>query len=383
MKGGLEVIIRSDGLDITYDRGRIVEELRQDEKVDAGAVLASFCEEHGLREKTVNLFLAEELVYMAAIDLPSNTPDLGEAVGFQLGMLAPFPKENILYSYSSVRDGDNFKVTIAAAESSTVIASVEKLIRAGFVVKGLYPESQRYVVGKWRRLRWALVVPGELAKIFVFDGTHYVDRFLSNSRELNYEELVGVCDTENIFHVKPPTGSRFKPVQMLLAAPPLLKEHNMLPASYRRLDYLKIATIALVILNLVGLVALGSFRFLEQTRQINVADQEIIRLQPLVSEVKRTKKRIRQTKEFLDLVSEIDANKDLFSFLDKLTLTLPEGSYLSQFQFKASRGSVVINGFTDNVGDLTEKLQSVGESRLQSTSRRKNMTYFQVEISLP
>jgi len=32
---------------------------------------------------------------------------------------------------------------------------------------------------------------------------------------------------------------------------------------------------------------------------------------------------------------------------------------------------------------LTEKLQSVGETRLQSTSRRKDMTYFQVEISLP
>ncbi len=382
MRGGLEVIIRSDGFVLTCDRGSIVEELRRDE-VDAGAALASFCEKHGLRARTVNLFLAEELVYMASIDLPSNTPNIGEAVSFQLGILAPFPEENILYSYSAVRAGDNFRVTISAARSAQVVASVEELIKAGFVVKGLYPESQRYVTGKWRKLRWALVVPGKLSKIFVFDGGQYVDRFLSSSENLNHDELAEVCDTENVFHVSPPAGSSFKSVQMLMAAPPLLKDHNMLPASYRRLDYLKIAIIVLLVLNLVGLAAFGSFKFLDQKKQINKADREITRLQPLVREVKKTRERIRQTEEFLDLVAKIRGNPDLFSFMEKLTLALPEGSYLNQLRLTASEGTVVINGFTDNVGDLTEKLQSVGESRLQSTSRRKNMTYFQVEISLP
>ncbi|MCK4838782.1 MAG: hypothetical protein KAS94_08250, partial [Desulfobulbaceae bacterium] len=294
MKTGLEIIIRSDGFVLTCDRGSIVEELRQDE-VDVSAALASFCERHGRRARTVNLFLSEELVYMTAIDLPANYPKIGEAVSFQLGVLAPFPEDNILYSYAAVRDGDNFRVTIAAARSERVVAVVEELLRAGFVVKGLYPESQRYVIAKWRKLRWALVVPGGLTKIFVFDGGQYVDRLLGCSVDLNYGELTEVCATENIFHVSPPNGSNFKSVQMLLAAPPLLKEHNMLPASYRRLDYLKIAIIALLILNLVGLAALGSFKFLGQTKQINRADKEISRLQPLVREAKKTKKRIRQT----------------------------------------------------------------------------------------
>jgi hypothetical protein len=383
MKGGLEIIIRSDGFVLTCDRGSIVEELRPDE-AGVAAALISCCEKHGIRARTVNLFLAEELVYMAAIDLPANTPKIGEAVSFQLGMLAPFPEDDILYSYSAVRDGDNFRVTISAARSARVVAAVEELIKAGFVVKGLYPESQRYVTAKWRKLRWALVVPGRLVKIFVFDGGQYVDRFLgSSAADLNYDELAVACATENIFHVSPPTGTSFKSVQMLMAAPPLLKEHNMLPATYRRLDYLKIAIIALVVLNLVGLAALGGFKFLDQTRQINRADKEITRLQPLVRKAKKTKERIRQTEDFLDLVSKMKGNPDLFSFLEKLTLALPVGSYLNQLRLTAAEGTVVINGFTDNVGDLTEKLQTVGEARLQSTSRRKNMTYFQVEISLP
>ncbi|MEN8134914.1 MAG: hypothetical protein ABFS18_05190 [Thermodesulfobacteriota bacterium] len=382
MKGGLEIIIRSDCFVLTCDRGNIVEEeLRQDE-VDVAAALTSCCEKHGLRARTVNLFLAEELIYMTAIDLPTNTPKIGEAVSFQLGALAPFPEDDVLYSYSTVRDGDNFRVTIAAARSARVVAVVEELLKAGFVVKGLYPESQRYVTAKWRKLRWALVVPGGRTKIFVFDGGQYADRFLGSGADLDYDELAAVCDTENIFHLSPPVGSNFKSVQLLMAAPPLLKEHNMLPASYRRLDYLKIAIITLVVLNLVGLAALGSFKFLDQTKQINRADQEIARLQPLVRKAKKAKKQIRQTEAFLDLVSKMKGNPDLFIFLEKLTLALPEGSYLNQLRLTAAEGLVVINGFTDNVGDLTEKLQTVGEARLQSTSRRKNMTYFQVEISL-
>ncbi len=381
MKSGLEIIIRSDGFVLTCDRGSIIEELRQDE-LDVSAGLDSFCERHGIRSRTVNLFLAEELVYMAAVDLPTNTPKIGEAIRFQLGVLAPFPEDNILYSYAAVRVGDNFRVTITAARSARVVAVVEDLIKAGFVVKGLYPESQRYVTAKWRKLRWALVVPGRLSKIFVFDGGQYADRLLGDNADLNYDELAEVCGTENIFHVSPPDGSNFKSVQMLLASPPLLKEYNMLPASYRRLDYLRIAIIALLVLNLFGLAALGAFSFLDQTKQINRADKEIARLQPLVREAKKTKERIRQTENFLDQVSKMKGNPDFFIFLEKLTEALPEGSYLNKLQLTASEGLVVINGFTDNVGDLTEKLQTVGEARLQSTSRRKNMTYFQVEITL-
>ena len=147
--------------------------------------------------------------------------------------------------------------------------------------------------------------------------------------------------------------------------------------------YVVIAIIVLVFLNLLGLAAFGSFKFLDQTKQINKVDKEITRLQPLVLEVKKTKERIRQVEEFLGLVAKMKGNPDLFAFMEKLTLELPEGSYLNQLRFTASNRTVVINGFTDNVGDLTEKLQAVGESRLQSTSRRKNMTYFQVETSLP
>ena len=360
----------------------MVEEISREE-IDAGESLVAFCKKHGLRTGTVNIFLAEELVYVTTIDLPAGTANLGEALRFQLGVLAPFPEHDILYSYTAVRVGDSYRVTVVAARSGHVISLVEQLLRAGFVVKGLYPESQRYVTGKWRKLKWALVLPGKLGKIFVFEGGRLSERFLSREENLQYDELARICDTANIFHPDPPAGENFRSAQMLLAAQPLLKDHNMLPPSYRRLDYLKLIIIFLVVMNLGGLVALGGFKFVEQARIIEKADREITRLEPLVREVKETRKRIRQTEDFLELVGELKGNPQLFPFLENLTMTLPEGSYLNQLQINVLEGTAVINGFTDNIGELTEKLQSVGETRLQSTSRRKNMTYFQVEISLP
>ena len=382
MKGGIEVIIQAAGIVLTAGRGTLVEEVSPEE-ADIGVALAAFAEDHGLPGGTVNLFLAEELVYTSSFDLPSDTPNLGDAVKFQLGMLAPFPERDILYSYTAARAGESYRVTISAARSGQVISIVEQLIRAGFVVKGIYPESQRYVSGKRRKQRWALVMPGRLVKTFVFEGSRLSDRLLNNGGELPYDELARICETENIFHLGAPDDARFKSRQMLLAAPPLLKDYNMLPVSYRRLDYLKIAIVVLVVLNLVGLIALGGFRFVEQNHLINRADREIARLEPLVNEVKETRERIRKTEDFLDLVSQLEGNPDLFPFLENLTMTLPEGSYLNQLRINVSEGNAVINGFTDNVGELTEKLQEVGETRLQSTSRRRNQTYFQVEITLP
>ncbi|MDT8336093.1 MAG: hypothetical protein RQ753_10380, partial [Desulfurivibrionaceae bacterium] len=340
MKGGIEIIIKPDGFVLTAGRGSLIEELSPDE-ADVGVALASFAKDHDLRGGTVNLFLAEELVYTATFDLPASTPHLGDAVRFQLGMLAPFPEQDILSGYVAARDGDSYRVTISAARAGQVISVVEQLIRAGFVVKGIYPESQRYLTGKWRKLRWALVMPGRLAKIFIFDDSRLVDRLLSKDDDLRYDELTKACATENIFHRNPPSGEKFKPIQMLLAAAPLLKDYNMLPASYRRRDYLKIAIVALAVLNLVGLIALGGFRFVEQAARIDKADREIARLEPLVHEVIETKKRIRQTEDFLDLVGQLKGNPDIFPFLENLTRTLPEGSYLNQLRINVSEGTAV------------------------------------------
>ena len=131
MKGGLEIIIRADGFDLTCNRGSVVEELRG-EDLDPGALLGSFCERHNVGARTINLFLAEEMVYLTAVDFPLKTAKLSEAISFQIGMLVPFPEDDFLYSYTVARRDDNFRVTILIPAShfrTDYLTEVEESMR--------------------------------------------------------------------------------------------------------------------------------------------------------------------------------------------------------------------------------------------------------------
>jgi len=384
MKSGLEVIIRAEGFVLSHSRGDIVEELdQQDTGTDVGEALAAFADRHEIVAKTVNLFLAEELVYVTAIDLPLNTPSISEAISFQLGMLLPFPEEDALYSYSTIRGEEGFRVAVCAARAQQAVAVVEELIEAGFVVKGLYPESQRYVVGRMRKGRWALVMPGRKSNVFIFEGSKLSDRLLCAGGTLGHSGLEELCGTGEIFHMNPPIASGFSSVRELMSEKPLLKEHNMLPAIYRRPDYLKMIIIVLLALNLAGLLALSGFGFIGQGKEIERSAEEISRLKPVVEKVNETREQVARAQRFLDQAAGIGGNPEILTFMEKLTMSLPEDSYLDQLKMDTAARTVTINGYTDDVGALTEKMQGVGESKLKSTSRRKNRVYFQMEISLP
>lgn len=381
MKSGLEIIITTDGFVLSHDHGRVVDELALD--AGLGEALVMFATRHGIVSKTINLFLAEELVYVTAMDLPLKTPSISEAISFQLGMLLPFPEEGALYSHTATRKEDGFKVVVCAAKAQRPVSVVEELLEAGFMVKGLYPESQRYVVSKMRKTKWALVMPGKMDKIFIFEGNKLAERLMCSAGSLGYRDLEKSCGTGEIFHMSPPIASGFTSVRELMAENPSLKHHNMLPASYRRPDYLKMAAIVLLALNLVGVIALGSFKFINQGRQISRSDDEIASLMPLVRQTKEIKDQIGVAEKFLQQASEFGGNPEIISFMEKLTTGLPESSYLDQLRLDAATRIVTVNGYTNDIAELTEKMQGVGESRLKSTSRRKNMIYFQVEISLP
>ncbi|MEN8142216.1 MAG: hypothetical protein ABFQ82_01300 [Thermodesulfobacteriota bacterium] len=381
MKGGLEIIIRADGFDLTCHRGSVVEELRGD-SLDIGALLTDFCERHSVGVRMLNLFLAEEMVYMTSVDLPLKTANLSEAISFQMGMLVPFSEDDYLSSYTVTRREGSFRVVISASAAERAVLVVEELVEAGFIVKGLYPESQRYVTAGAKKARWALVMPGNKAKVLVFDGGSLVERVLCNNEDLSRSGVASLCETESVFHLSPPIGGGYNPARQLMADRPLLKDFNLLPASFRRPDYLKMAILALLGLNIFALLLFGGYRYIEAGRMIEAAESEIAELTPLVRKVNEAKKQIDGVVAFLDQAARIGKNPDVITFMDKLTGALPGGSYLDQLKFDAKKNIMTIYGYTDDVSELTTKLQEVGESRLKSTSRRRNMTYFQVEMVL-
>ncbi|MBU0482371.1 MAG: hypothetical protein KKG47_14860 [Proteobacteria bacterium] len=378
---GLEVIIEADGFTVSYGRGKTVQEFRG-EGLDGGECLHGFTDRHGITSTSVNLFVSEELIFATSISLPVRTPDIAEAVKFQLGLITPFREDEVLYSYSAQRAGELYKTTIFAARAGLLANSIEEIIAAGFQVRGLYPESQRYVTNKLGKEKWALVMPGKFTKVFVFSGTVLEDRMLCHP-DLSFAKTAELCGTESLYHTARPAASRFQPSSDLLSASPVLKDFNMLPASYRRPDYTRMAIIALLAVNLFALIFVTGYKLRQIDGVISETEAEIARLAPVMMEVSELRREIKKNKDFLAGVQGLEANTDLISFLTRLTEELPETSYLDQLQLNGKEKVVVIQGYTDNVGELTEKLQVLGETRLKSTSRRKNRTYFQVEIGLP
>jgi len=381
MKGGLEVLILADGFVISHARRQLREELRGEE-LDIGRELSAFCERHGVGGRAVTLFIAEDLVYGLALELPLRTPDLKEAVGLQLGLLLPFPEEESLSAYSVSRSGEGYRVMAFAARTKVAAGVVEELIEDGYTVKGLYPENQRYVTARMRRRKWALVMPGRQNKVLVFDGARLVERLLVTGEKLSYEKLTELCGTGLILHTDPPRGGSFVDARPLLAERPLLREFNLLPDSYRRPDYLKVLLAALVVMNLLVLAWGVWLRFDSLDARIGRTDQEIAALLPKVGEVDKTKAQIKKVEAFVATLAEVGSNPDLIGVIRLLTDDLPADAYLDQFKFESQSRLLTIGGYANDLNELTGKLKPLGEVRLKSTSRRKDRNYFQVEIAL-
>jgi len=305
-------------------------------------------------------------------------------VELQLGLDLPFPREEALSAYSVARESEGYQVTVFAARARTVATTLEELIDEGYAIKGIYPEHQLYLTKRTGGLVWALVMPGRPARVYVFgEGGQLKNRLLLIGGPPSFEELSERCQTGKIYHLDPEPGSGFSPAAELLVEPPLLQEYNLLPPSYRRPDYLKMAIVVLVALNLLALVVGIGFRFQRLAGLAEKTDAEIAELSPLVGEVNKTRAQVNQAEEFQAALNAIGTNPDLPTFFQKLTAELPLDSYLDQFSFDSQQHTVTINGYTDDLTEMTKSLQGLGEVRLKSTSRRKNRNYFQVEIGLP
>lgn len=381
MMGGLEVVILADGFVVSYARGQIREELRG-EGLDIGQELLAFCERQGIGRRGVELYVAEDLVYGLALELPLRTPDIKEAISLQLGLLLPFPEEEVLSAFSLARQAGSYRVTVFAVRARIAVTVLEELVEVGFTVKGIYPENQRYVTARMRRLKWALVMPGRQAKVLIFNGATLDNRLLIVGEHFTRDKLSELCETEVILHTSPPHGSAFIAAAPLLTESPLLREFNLLPAAYRRPDYLKMFLVFLVALNLLAVSWAIWVRFEHLQGRIKETESKIAALKPLVAEVDKTRAKIKVVDGFVATMNKIGKNSDLITVISALTGGLPEDAYLDQFRFDSKDRVVTINGYANDLTALTGKLQGLGEVRLKSTSRRKDRVYFQVEIVL-
>ncbi|MDA8165895.1 MAG: hypothetical protein M0017_12795 [Desulfobacteraceae bacterium] len=379
MKNDIQVLVEKDRLTFWHPRGGDTVPLEAGQEVALGSRLRAFLKTAGLPGNRVAVFVAEELLFYKAIELPLKTPDLKEAIGYQVGMVTPFPEEGPLSGFEVHRRKDDYLVHLYAARREPLEGYLQDLFRSGFQVTGLFPEHQRYVGRDSHRARWALVLPGRFAKVLVFAGGRLEQRLLS-STEPEIERLAEVCATEAIYATQPGEG-RFLDAASLLSDQPLLKEFNLLPASYRRPDYLKMAIAALVALNIAALLGLGGVKIYHLRAAENRVESEISAIQPQIKELKLLQDREQKLVAYTKRIDALGKNPDLIGFLQRLTRELPRNSYLDQMRMDPNIRAISMQGYTQDIGALTASLQKMGDTKLKSTNRRQNQTYFDVEVN--
>lgn len=372
MKRGLELIIGRNEGEVcwagTEKRARIAAD------ADFGAALERFCRKEGIRGRMLTVYVAEEMVFHSDFELPVSTPDLRQAVELQLGMLTPFEAADACFAFTRKRNRDLVDIRVAACPRSLLEPRLASLRQAGFTIRGLYPQSQRYLSSRSPAGTWALVLDGRVQRIAIFRERRFAGLMLSDT-SLDRERVKELAGVEEVIAVGGAAAEE------LLAGTPLLRQFNMLPREYRSTDFegiaVKVLATATGLALLVAVVG-GFYRMQAVSRRL---DSEIAVLAPVVKKAREESRRMRELAEFIDAYRRIGVNPDIFGVLASLTRVMPAHSHLEHLQYE--RGVYILRGFTGDVGELTAALErEFGRAKLKSTSRRSGKLYFQIELEV-
>ncbi len=328
----------------------------------------------------VDLYVAEDLLFFTKITLPLQTPDIKKAIALQLEMLSPFGKDT-LSAFASRREKEGYVITLYSCRTSLVTPLLEILSQAGAHLTGLYPESQRYLTRDNQKLTWSLWSPGRYGKITHFKQGKVLNRDLC-SGQVGADQLKTLTGSSALYSLGN-TGDETTSAMSLLAQPASVREYNMLPASFRRPDYMKKAMIALAAINLVLIVLLGGGKGLALYRQASSLDHQIEATRADSEEALTLKTRINTLSKQLNDYRAMGANSDLITFMARLSENLPETAYLDQLRYDQGNKTITLQGYTNDLPSLTAKIPDLGAATLKSTMKRRNQTYFHLEVSLP
>ncbi len=374
MKNVIEIIIGRDKMAICHD-GRRTETGALTSGL--GKQVAAFCAAQGVSASEVVFYLAEEQLFFKKFHLPTQVANVKEAVELQRDLLLPFAAE-CLYSFTSERGKDGYEVLLYAAVRQGIEEAVADVKEAGFRPLGVFPEYQRFADEKVNKGDWALLMGGHSPKLFCFNGDKLQDRLLC--REVpTPAEAAALAGPDNLFGVNLDEESGLSPAEPRAATG--TGPFNLLPASYRRPDFFRMAIVGLVILNLVALVVVGAGKIYQVAKVGSRLDGEIAEIMPLIKETEQLSIKEKNLLKTVTRIENLGTNFDLITFLGKLTKVLPDTAYLDQVRLNDKTGAVNIQGYTDDVAGLTGKMQDLGDVKLKSTRRRKNKTYFDIEIT--
>ncbi len=328
--------------------------------------------------KDVVVYLAEDILFYSTFELDRQTPNLHEAIEMQLEMLTPYGEDS-LYAYESQRHKEGFSIRLYGAERGFVEPFLRQIHTVGLRLIGLFPEGQRYLTRETRKGEWGLWVAGRFGKLLHFNDGQLIER-LQCPVAIAAEKLLQRSGLETIYSSDEMEG--FVDSESLLEKKAMGQKFDLLPKSYRQPDYLKGIILVLLAMNFVLLLLLSGTKLVGVSMEATRLEAEVNQLMPQVKEVAQLRSREQELESALASFEGLEVNSDFISFLDDLTQNLPMSSYLDQLRLDKKKRTIHLQGYTDDLTALTTSLQKIGNSTLKSTRKRRNQTYFHVEVSL-
>ena len=320
--------------------------------------------------RPITVYISDDLLYFTRIELPKQTPDIKKALQLQMDMLSPFG-EHCLYAHDIQHDKDTIHVALYLADQRVILPVLETIIGTGHRIHGMYPESQRGLNQSNRKKNWGLISSGLFKKLTIFKAGHVTERLqisgkldlplLKKTYGLKYiQDIVNLSDTPS----PPTTPPRF----------------DLLPKAFRRTDYGKWLMAGLIALNILLGVGWLTTSFVSLHGKIDQISTTREQIAPQLAELKNLKKQQTSQSRKLKKYATIGTNKDLIALFTNLTKRLPSSSYLDQLRLDKKSGAIHIQGYTSDLSELTSSLRAIGNATLESTHKRRNQTYFKIEV---
>ena len=132
MKEPLEIVIHKNGLTLCHPTDCRASEFVAREEKGVGRRIADFIDKGFAHASTLHLFVSEDLLFFKVFELPLDTVDIEEAVGYQLEMVTPFGDEATWHSFAVQKGDEAYHITLYAAKSGYIDAYIQEIMEGGF-----------------------------------------------------------------------------------------------------------------------------------------------------------------------------------------------------------------------------------------------------------
>jgi uncharacterized membrane protein len=383
--GDLRVVVakvRPSGIDVLG--ALILERVEERPAAEWGNEYSAFLRKHGASHLSATVALPRRDVIVRTVSLPGvATGELEQALQLQVDTLHPYPEGEAAWSWAKLTDAGT--VLVGLARQTVIDRYAERFAEAGIKIAS-FSFSAALFYGALRlfatppaegfagltETAHGVEVYGESAARPVYSATYLEPWERTAVLALAELRLVSAVQPRELVELIPPprrvpaAGEQIPRTHTLAylaalaaACPRLSLPVNLLPAALRVQSsrWIYVPTVALGVLLIAGLAALGVYSRYEDSKYLKAIEAEIASLEPRAKLVSQLDARIDQARKQIEMLDRFQSRtKADLEALREATKVIAPPAWLNTLEL--SRTAMVVAGEADQATGLLKALDS-------------------------